>query len=99
MLGERFARRWKGARDASDAYPEAPATGEFTREAAAGQSVTVTAPIISKELRTPRIPVQVTPTDVQYVADAQWSDTPDKLFANLVAETIRRRTNRIVLDP
>ena len=79
--------------------PEAPAIGEFTREAASGQSVTVTAPIISKELRTPRIPVQVTPTDVQYVADAQWSDTPDKLFANLVAETIRRRTNRIVLDP
>lgn len=79
--------------------PEAPAIGEFTREAASGQSVTVTAPIISKELRTPRIPVQVTATDVQYVADAQWSDTPDKLFANLVAETIRRRTNRIVLDP
>jgi cholesterol transport system auxiliary component len=79
--------------------PEAPAIGEFTRQAASGQSVTVNPPVISKELRTPRIPVQVTPTDVQYVADAEWSDTPDKLFANLVAETIRRRTNRIVLDP
>ena len=79
--------------------PEAPATGEFTREAAAGQSVTVNAPVIAKELRTVRVPVQVSPTDVQYVANAQWADTPDKLFANLVAETIRRRTNRIVLDP
>jgi cholesterol transport system auxiliary component len=79
--------------------PEAPATGEFTRAAAAGQSVTVNPPVIGKELRTVRIPVQVSPTDVQYVTDAQWVDTPDRLFANLLSETIRRRTNRVVLDP
>lgn len=79
--------------------PEVPATGEFTRAAGAGQAVTVSAPVISKELRTPRIPVQVTPTDVQYVTDAQWVDTPDRLFADLLAETIRRTTNRVVLDP
>jgi cholesterol transport system auxiliary component len=78
---------------------EAPATGEFTRAAPAGQAVTINAPVISKELRTVRIPVQVSPTDVQYVADAQWIDTPDRLFANLLAETIRRTTNRVVLDP
>jgi cholesterol transport system auxiliary component len=79
--------------------PEAPATGEFTRVANAGQSVTVSTPVISKELRTVRIPVRVTPTDVQYVTDAQWVDTPDRLFADLLAETIRRTTNRVVLDP
>ena len=79
--------------------PEAPATGEFTRAAAAGQAVTVNPPVIGKELRTIRIPVQLTPTDVQYVTDAQWVDTPDRLFANLLSETIRRRTNRVVLDP
>ena len=79
--------------------PEAPATGEFTRAAAAGQAVTVNPPVIGKELRTLRIPVQVTPTDMQYVTDAQWVDTPDRLFANLLSETIRRRTNRVVLDP
>ena len=50
--------------------PEAPATGEFTRAAAAGQAVTVNPPVIVKELRTVRIPVQVTPTDVQYVTGA-----------------------------
>lgn len=79
--------------------PEAPATGEFTRSANAGQSVTVSTPVISKELRTTRVPVQVSPTDVQYVTDAQWVDTPDRLFADLIAETIRRTTNRVVLDP
>ena len=79
--------------------PEAPATGEFTRSANAGQSVTVSTPVISKELRTTRVPVRVSPTDVQYVIDAQWVDTPDRLFADLIAETIRRTTNRVVLDP
>ena len=28
-----------------------------------------------------------------------WVDTPDRLFADLVAETVRRTTNRVVLDP
>ena len=79
--------------------PEAPATGEFTRAANAGQAVTVSTPVISKELRTVRVPVRVSPTDVQYVTDAQWVDTPDRLFADLIAETIRRTTNRVVLDP
>ena len=79
--------------------PEAPSTGEFTRSANAGQSVTVSTPVISKELRTTRVPVRVSPTDVQYVTDAQWVDTPDRLFADLIAETIRRTTNRVVLDP
>lgn len=79
--------------------PEAPSVGEFTRAANAGQAVTVSTPVISKELRTVRIPVRVTSTDVQYVTDAQWVDTPDRLFADLLAETIRRTTNRVVLDP
>ena len=79
--------------------PEAPSAGEFTRAASAGQAVTVSTPVIAKELRTVRIPVRVSPTDVQYVTDAQWVDTPDRLFAQLLAETVRRTTNRVVLDP
>jgi cholesterol transport system auxiliary component len=43
--------------------------------------------------------VQVSPTDVQYVTGVQWVDTPDRLFADLLAETVRRTTNRVVLDP
>ena len=79
--------------------PEAPDPGAIVRTANAGQAVTIATPTIAKELRTVRIPVQVTPTDVQYVANAQWVDTPDRLFQDLVAETIRRTTNRVVLDP
>ena len=79
--------------------PEAPATGEFTRAAAPGEAITISTPVIGKELRTVRVPVQVSPTDVQYVADAQWVDTPDRLFQDLLSETIRRTTTRVVLDP
>ena len=79
--------------------PEAPDPGAMTRTANAGQAVTIVVPVVPKEIRSVRIPVQVTPTDVQYVANAQWIDTPDRLFQDLVAETIRRTTNRVVLDP
>jgi cholesterol transport system auxiliary component len=77
---------------------EAPDPGPTTRTAAAGQSVTIAVPVVPKELRTNRVPVQVSPTDIQYVTNLQWVDTPDRLFQQLVAETVRRTTNRVVLD-
>ena len=79
--------------------PEAPDPGAITRAVSAGQSVTIAVPVTPKELRTVRVPVQVSPTDVQYVTNFQWVDTPDRLFQALVAETVRRTTNRVVLDP
>ena len=78
--------------------PEAADPGPVTRTAAAGQSVTVSVPVVPKELRTNRVPVQVSATDIQYVTGLQWVDTPDRLFQQLVAETVRRTTNRVVLD-
>jgi cholesterol transport system auxiliary component len=73
--------------------------GAMNRTVNAGQAVTIAMPILPKELRTVRVPVQVTPTDVQYVANLQWIDTPDRLFQSLLEETVRRTTNRVVLDP
>jgi len=78
--------------------PEAAEPGQIARTAAAGQTVTIAAPITARELSTVRVPVQLTPSDVQYVANLQLADTPAKLFANLLAETVRRTTNRVVLD-
>ena len=46
-----------------------------------------------------RVPVQVNQTDVQYVANLTLVDTPDRLFADLIAETLRRTTGRVVLAP
>lgn len=79
--------------------PEAAEPAQIARTAAAGQSVTIATPTVGRELSTVRVPVQVTPTDVQYVANLQLVDAPARLFASLVAETVRRTTNRVVLDP
>jgi cholesterol transport system auxiliary component len=70
----------------------------MTRTVNAGQAVTIGTPIVAKELRTVRVPVQLNSTDIQYVTNLQWVDTPDKLFQGLLAETVRRTTNRVVLD-
>jgi cholesterol transport system auxiliary component len=79
--------------------PEAADPGALIRASAPGQAVTVATPAVPKELRTVRVPVQLTPTDVQYVSNFQWVDTPDRLFQRLLEETIRRTTNRVVLNP
>src|SRR6476661_9365456 len=78
---------------------QAPDPGAIARSAAAEKAVTIGVPAVPKELNTVRVPVQLTPTDVQYVTNLEWVDTPDRLFQKLVAETVRRTTNRVVLDP
>jgi cholesterol transport system auxiliary component len=79
--------------------PEAADPGQIARTAAAGQAVTIAVPTAPRQLSTVRVPVQLTPSDVQYVSNLQLADTPARLFASLVAETVRRTTNRVVLDP
>lgn len=79
--------------------PEAADPGAVARTASAGQAVTIATPVISNQLRTLRVPVQVSPTEVQYVTNLQWVDTPDKLFQSLLEETVRRATNRVVVNP
>ena len=79
--------------------PEAAEPASIVRTAAAGQAVTVMTPTVPKELMAVRVPVQVNYVDVQYVTNLQLVDTPDRLFQRLLSETIRRTTNRVVLDP
>ena len=79
--------------------PQAALQGDVTRSASAGEAVTIVLPIIAKELRTTRVPAQVDTTSVAYIEDLQWIDTPDRLFQDLLAETVRRTTGRVVLDP
>jgi cholesterol transport system auxiliary component len=79
--------------------PEAADPGQIVRAANAGEAVTIAVPVISEKNSTTRVPVQVSPTDVQYVTNLVMVDTPDRLFQDLLAETVRRSTNRVVLDP
>jgi cholesterol transport system auxiliary component len=79
--------------------PEAAEPAQLVRASAAGKAVTIATPAFPHELSTVRVPVQVTPTDIQYIEKLQLVDTPARLFAHLVAETVRRTTDRVVLDP
>ncbi|GMM93348.1 ABC-type transport auxiliary lipoprotein family protein [Qipengyuania sp. MTN3-11] len=45
-----------------------------------------------------RVPVQVTDSTVAYVQDAVWVEKPARLFRRLIAETIRVRSGRLVID-
>ena len=45
-----------------------------------------------------RVPVQVDDANIAYLKDAVWVDKPARLFRGLLAETIRTRSNRVVID-
>lgn len=79
--------------------PQAPAPESIARTAGPDEAVTIEAPVIPKEIRTNRVPVHSGPIAIAYVKDLTWVDTPDRLFQDLLTETLTRMTNRIVLDP
>ena len=56
------------------------------------------APALVREINTNRVPVRQGGIAIAYVKDAQWVDTPDKLFRDLLSETIGARTGRVVLS-
>ncbi|MCH2487831.1 MAG: ABC-type transport auxiliary lipoprotein family protein [Erythrobacter sp.] len=45
-----------------------------------------------------RVPVQVDDTSLAYLQDAVWVEKPARQFRRLIAETIRTRTGRLVID-
>lgn len=79
--------------------PQAPAPENIARTAGPGESVTIDTPVIPKEVRTTRVPVHEGPIAIAYVQDLTWVDTPDRLFQDLLTETVTRMTNRVVLEP
>lgn len=45
-----------------------------------------------------RVPVQVTDSEIAYVEDAVWNEKPARLLRRLIAETIRAKGGRLVID-
>ena len=77
----------------------APAPATVSRTAAPGDAITIDVPVVPKELATTRVPALVGPTAIAYIKDVQWVESPDRLFQDLVQETVVRTTGRVVLDP
>jgi cholesterol transport system auxiliary component len=64
-----------------------------------GLAVAVSFPSAPTELANNRVPVRIGASEIAYVKDAQWIDSPAHLFRDLLAETITARTGRPTLTP
>lgn len=64
-----------------------------------GDAITVLTPTVPAALATNRVPVRASTTELAYVKDAQWVDLPNRMFQQLLSETIQARTGRAVLSP
>lgn len=79
-------------------------TPQAMRAAGSGSSGLVEQAIGVSEVDAPRklavlrVPVQIDDANVAYLQDAQWVERPTRLFTTLLAETLRARTSRMVLD-
>jgi cholesterol transport system auxiliary component len=78
-----------------------PATpsATFDRTAEASQAVTIELPVAGRDIRQVRVPVLEGTGQVTYVKDLQYLETPDRLFQQLLSETVKRVTGRVVIDP
>jgi cholesterol transport system auxiliary component len=61
--------------------------------------LTITTPLVPQSIATTRLPVAQGQTALAFVKNAVWVEPPARLFQRLLAETVRQRTGRIVLDP
>ena len=78
------------------ATAEAPA-GTVTQGNPAS-TIAVLEPGVPQSINAVRVPVQVNDTEVAYLKDAVWVEKPARLFQRMLAETIRTRTGRLVVD-
>lgn len=61
-------------------------------------AVVVLEPEADQRLAVTRVPVQVDDAKVAYLKDAMWVERPARLFQRLVAETIRAKGARMVVE-
>jgi len=79
-------------------------TATATAPAGAGASGNASTALVLSEFEVParldvtRVPVQVTDTEIAYLKDAVWVEKPARLFRRLLAEAIRTRSDRVVID-
>ena len=61
-------------------------------------TLAVLPPDLPRKLATTRIPVQVDPTTIAYVKDAQWTESPRDLFQRLLGATLAADSGVFVVD-
>jgi cholesterol transport system auxiliary component len=67
-------------------------------EGQTANALAVLEPETPQSLAVTRVPVRVDDASIAYLEEAFWAERPARLFQRLLAETIRVRRNRLVLD-
>lgn len=78
--------------------PTALAPAGLSASGTAAQALAVIEPDAPQRLDVVRVPVQVDPSTVAYLKDAVWVEKPARLFGRLLAETIRAKQTRLVVE-
>ena len=79
-------------------------TADTSAAAGSGASGTAASALAMSDFEAPqkldvtRVPVQVSGSEVAYVKDAVWVEKPARLLRRLIAETVRARSGRLVID-
>ena len=78
--------------------PAAVAPAGSAASAAPTDTLMVLEPETDQYLSVVRIPVQVDAANIAYIKNAQWVERPARLFRALLAETLRAKGRRLILE-
>lgn len=77
--------------------PAAPVAAGTAISGKPADAIVVFEPETDRRLGVQRVAVQVDDTNIAYLQKAMWVERPARLFQNLLAETIRGKTGKLVL--
>lgn len=77
---------------------EQTAPAGSTASAMPADALMVMEPETDQHLAVLRVPVQVDDANIAYLQDALWVERPARLFRSLLAETLRAKSGRLVLE-
>lgn len=77
---------------------QSAAAGTGASTTGGGPALFVLEPETAAAIDVTRVPVRIDDANVAYLKDAVWVEKPARLFRRLLAETLRARTDRIVID-
>ncbi len=78
--------------------PTAVAPAGSAASATPAEALMVLEPETDQSLSVLRIPVQVDEANIAYIKGAQWVERPARLFRALLAETLRAKGKRLILE-
>lgn len=78
--------------------PEETAPAGTTTSGPITEAIVVQDPEADRSLDVLRVPVRVDASSLAYLKNAGWIEKPTRQFRSLLAETLRARTNRLVVE-